>query len=197
MQNKGIFEKTSPQPSLPPRLNLTPDFSTSFLPVARGHREWGLQSIYHKVYFLPPQKRAPYTLPLLQCGIFQGLQVDLCSSHGPPWAAGTQPQSAPQAAEKSLLWHLEHLLPTSSLTLVSAALFLSHVLTPLWPKFAPRQKTFSLLKCAIAAELHHHQWSQFDQQQLHLGADWHWLRWVWGKFLATSHRSHPCRPLPP
>lgn len=57
MQNKGTFEKTSPQPSLPPRLNLTPDFSTSFLPVARGHREWGLQSIYHKVYLLPPQKR--------------------------------------------------------------------------------------------------------------------------------------------
>jgi len=55
--------------------------------------------------------------------------------HGPPWAAGEQPASpwsSQVASEESLLLHLEHLLPPpSSLTLVSAELFLSHRLTPL------------------------------------------------------------------
>jgi len=55
---------------------------------------------------------------------------------GPPWAAGRQPaspwSSSWAAGEKSLLWHLEHLLPApSSLTLVPGELFLSHSLTPL------------------------------------------------------------------
>jgi len=56
--------------------------------------------------------------------------------HGPPWTARGQPaspwSSARAAMEDSLLQHLEHLLPPpSSLTLVSAELFLSHHLTPL------------------------------------------------------------------
>jgi len=56
---------------------------------------------------------------------------------GTPWAAVAQPASpwpSPRAArEGSLLRHLEHLLPPpSSLTLVSAELFLSHRLTPLF-----------------------------------------------------------------
>jgi len=56
--------------------------------------------------------------------------------HGPPWTAGGQPaspwSSAQAAREDSLLWHLEYLLlPSSSLTLVSAELFLSCHLTPL------------------------------------------------------------------
>jgi len=54
---------------------------------------------------------------------------------GPPWAAGEQPaspwSSAQAAREDSLLRHLAHLFPPpSSLTLVSAELFLSHHLTP-------------------------------------------------------------------
>jgi len=78
------------------------------------------------------------------------LQASTCSSkeslpratggdllhHGPPWAAEEQPASpwsSSQAARgNSLLQHLEHLLPPpSSVTLMSADLFLSHRLTPL------------------------------------------------------------------
>jgi len=56
--------------------------------------------------------------------------------HGPPWTAGGQPvspwSSSQVAREGSLLRHFRHLLPPpSSLTLVSAELFLSHHLTPL------------------------------------------------------------------
>jgi len=57
-------------------------------------------------------------------------------NRGPPWAARGQPaspwSSSRAAREGSLLRHLEHLLPPpSSLTLVSAELFLSHRLIPL------------------------------------------------------------------
>ena len=52
--------------------------------------------------------------------------------HRPPWAAGGQPASpwsSPQAAGESLPWCLEHLIPPppSSLTLVSAGLFHTHI----------------------------------------------------------------------
>ena len=61
--------------------------------------------------------------------------------HRPPWTAVGQPtlpwSSSRAAGKNSLLRHLEHLLPApSSLTLVSAELFLSHGLTPLsWLRF--------------------------------------------------------------
>jgi len=56
--------------------------------------------------------------------------------HGPPWTAGGQPaspwSSSRAAREDSLLQCLKHLLPSpSSLTLVSAEVFLSHRLPPL------------------------------------------------------------------
>jgi len=100
-----------------------------------------------------------YILPLLLAGACSSagpprdhslLQASTCSGagslsgatgvyllhHGPPWAAGGQPtspwSSSRAAGENSLLWLPEHLLlPLSSLTLVSAELFLSHCLTPL------------------------------------------------------------------
>jgi len=55
---------------------------------------------------------------------------------GPPWSTGGQPASPPSssraAREGSLLWYLGQFLPTtSSLTLVSAELFLSQSLSPL------------------------------------------------------------------
>jgi len=75
---------------------------------------------------------------------------------GPPWTAGGQPSSpwpaspwsSSQAArEDSLLWHLEHLLPPpSSLTLVSAELFLPHHLTPLTSLLFPQSFFLPFLK---------------------------------------------------
>ena len=76
---------------------------------------------------------------LLQHGLPMGSQppsgIHLLQP-GPPWAAGEQPaspwSSSQAAREDSLLRLLKHLLPPpSSLTLVSAELFLSHCLTPL------------------------------------------------------------------
>jgi len=55
------------------------------------------------------------------------------------------PRSAPGAARKSLLWRLEHLLPSpSSLTLVPAELFISQLLTRLsYCIFSPLLNIFS------------------------------------------------------
>jgi len=78
--------------------------------------------------------------------------------HGPPWTAEGQPalpwSSTRAAKEEPLLWHLEHLLPPpSSLTLVSAELFLSHRPTP--PSNCPLTTDFflPLLKYVITETL--------------------------------------------
>jgi len=145
------------------------------------------------------------------------LQASTCSSmgslpkatggdllhHGPSWAAGEQPaspwSSSCAAREDSLLQHLEHLLhPHSSLTLVSAELFLSPVFTLLsccschctvmGLFFPPFLNTLSRGTTIIADGLGLGQW------RVHLGASWHWLCQTWGKLLAAAHSSHPCSP---
>lgn len=61
-----------------------------------------------------------------------------CGSLHPPWICtdyrgkAASPWSAPQPAEESWLWHLEHVLASFSTDLMSAELFLSHVLIPLF-----------------------------------------------------------------
>jgi len=80
---------------------------------------------------------------------------------GPPWAAGglpASPRSAAQAArEESLLWCLEHLLPPpSSLTLVTAELFLSHSLTPLSLTAVSPQFFFFLFLNMLSQRRYHH-----------------------------------------
>jgi len=74
--------------------------------------------------------------PALVQGPFHGLQVDICSTVDLHGLQGNKlPHhglSSRTAREDSLLRCLKHLLPPpSSLTLVSAELFLSHFLTPL------------------------------------------------------------------
>jgi len=53
---------------------------------------------------------------LLWRGVLQGQQCAYLLQCGPPLAVGEQPAS-PQAAKESLLWHLEHLIPLTELTL--------------------------------------------------------------------------------
>jgi len=90
------------------------------------------------------------------------LQASTCSSvgslpwatGGPPWTAGGQPaspwSSSRAAREDSLLQRLKHLLrPPSSLTLVSAELFLSHRLTPLSQLLSPHSFFLPFLKYVI------------------------------------------------
>jgi len=100
-----------------------------------------------------PISTGPQVLPgaCSSAGSPQGhslLQASPCSGMGsslgcrwrsaPPWASmdcrvkPASPWSSSQAAGESLLQHLEHLLSSASaLTLVSAELLLSHILTPL------------------------------------------------------------------
>ena len=75
---------------------------------------------------------------LLWCGVTSTGYWWISAHLGPPWAATWQPVppwSAPWAVRESLLWCLKHLLPPtpSALTLVSAELFLPHILPPLSP----------------------------------------------------------------
>jgi len=84
---------------------------------------------------LPMGSQFPSGMPLLQ----RGVPSTGCRwRSAPPWtsmdcrAQPASPWSAPGAAGEFLLQCLEHLLPSpSSLTLVSAELFLSHSLTSL------------------------------------------------------------------
>ena len=64
----------------------------------------------------------------------------------------------------------------SSLTLVSAELFRSHILTPLsqlllHSSFYPFLNMLSQRRC---------DWLSFGQQRVHRGADWNWLCPTWG-----------------
>jgi len=83
--------------------------------------------------------------------------------------------------------------PPALLTLVSAGLFLSPVLTPLsgcsCTVFFPhlRYAITELLPLSLIG-------SAFFQRWFCLGAGWHWLCWTEGKHLASSHRSHRCSP---
>jgi len=83
--------------------------------------------------------------------------------------------------------------PPSSLALVSAELFLPHILTHFSGCNCSLASFFFLLKynrCAttIADCL------GLGQQWVCLGASWHWLCWREGKLLTVSHRSHPHKP---
>jgi len=103
-------------------------------------------------------------------GLLCGLQGSLCSS---AWSTSC---------------------PPSALTVGSAGLFLSRHLTPLsqlllvllrFPPF-PSELCDPRGATAVAGGL------GLGQQQVHLGAGWHWLCRTQGKLLTASHRSHPC-----
>ena len=116
--------------------------------------------------------------------------------HGPPWTAGEQPtspwSSSQAAREGSLLRHFEYLFPPpSSLTLVSAELFLSHCLNSLYNCCFTPEFFFPFLNMFPQMCYHHH-WLDWPWP-----ASWHWLYQRWGKLLTASHRSHPYSPLLP
>ncbi|KAK4827158.1 hypothetical protein QYF61_015112 [Mycteria americana] len=98
---------------------------------------------------------ASFGIHLLWCGVLHGLQVDICSTINPMGCRGT---SLPhhglhhglQGNLCSGAWSTS--TPPSSLTLVSAELFLSHTLTPLlWLPF--HSSFFPLLKYVIPEAL--------------------------------------------
>ena len=142
------------------------------------------------------QRRAPHRVttffrypPALAWGPFHGLQVDICSTVD---LHGLQGDSLPHQG----LYHklkgktLCSGIPPSSLTLVSAELFLSHRLAPLSQlPFLP------LLKSVIPEEL------PPSLMGLALGSGRAVLELAgtglyqtWGKLLAASDRSHPYSP---
>ena len=91
-------------------------------------------------------------------GPFHRLQVEICSTmdlHGLQRDNLPHHGSSSRAArEDSLLWPLEHLLPPpSSLTLVSAELFLLHCLTPLSSLMFHHSFFLPLLKSLITEAL--------------------------------------------
>jgi len=99
---------------------------------------------------------------------------------GSPRTTGEQPaspwSSAQVAREGSPLWHFAHLLPSpSSLTLVSAELFLSHSLTLL--SSLPSHHSFFF---SSPSEICYHKgattiadWLGLGQWWVHLRASWH------------------------
>jgi len=131
------------------------------------------------------------------------LQASTCSStgslpqatggdllhHGPPWAAGGQPAST----MVFIMGYTGKLSSPASraLTLVSAELFLSHLLTPLSQVPFPTVSFFPFLnmlsqRCSTVTD-----WLGLGQRRVHLTAVWHWLYQTWGKLIAAFHRSHP------
>ena len=140
---------------------------------------------------------------LLQHSLPSGSQppsgTSTCSSVGystgcrlisaPPWTSmgwrGTacRTWSSPCCREISALAPGRPPSPSSSLTLVSAALFLSHCLTPLSGCNCPCAAFFfQLLKYVITEAL--------PLSTYH----WHWLCQTQGKLLAASHRTLPSSP---
>jgi len=135
--------------------------------------------------------------PALAWGPFHGLQVDICSTVDLHGVQGDNPPhhglSSQAGREDSLLWHLEHLFPLpSSLTLVTAELFLSHHLTPLSQLPSHRRFFFfPFLNMLSQSTTIVADWLGLGQQRVRLRASWHWLYQTWRKLLAASHRSHP------
>lgn len=82
--------------------------------------------------------------------------------------------------------------PPSAATLVSAALFLSHILS-LFSHTCCALFTLSLI-CYHRGTHQHHSQAQLGQQKVCLGAGQNWLSPTWGQLLVSSHRSpeHSC-----
>lgn len=98
------------------------------------------------------------------------------------------------AAGKSLLWNLDHLIPTwitSSLTLVSAML----IFTPFFFLYSSPliRQFYSFLKFFSQMCYHLGWWAQLCPE-LHFGAGWKWLCPAWLQLLISSNRGHLCRP---
>jgi len=86
--------------------------------------------------------------------------------------------------------------PHSSLTLLSAELFLSHSL------MCPSRLLFHHSFFSSPSEIRYPRgativadWLGLGQQRVHLRAGWHGLYQTWGKLLAASHRSHRYSPV--
>jgi len=149
---------------------------------------------------LPTGSQLPLGIHLLRHGVpstgYRWISAPLQTSKDCRETTASPQSSSQVAREGSLLRHLKHLLPpTSSLTLMSAKLFLSHRLTPL--SSLPFHRSFF----SSPSSLCYHRGATtiadgfgLGQQCVHLRAGWHWLYQRWGKFLATSHRSHPYNP---
>jgi len=86
--------------------------------------------------------------------------------------------------------------PPSSLTLVSAELFLSHRLTPLSTLPFHHRGFFSSLSslCYPSGTTTVANWLGLGQRRVRLRAGWHWLYQTWGKLLAASHRRYHYSP---
>jgi len=142
-----------------------------------------LQALHGVTAFFRP-------IHLLQRGVLDRLQVDISSTmdlHGLRVAAYlTVVFTTGYRGISALVPRAPAPFP-SSLTLVSAELFLSHVLSPacccagVFP-FLNRGTT------AVADGL------GLGQCRVRLEAGWHWLYQTWWKLLAASHRIHPCSP---
>jgi len=118
--------------------------------------------------------------------------------HGPPWTAGGQPaspwSSSQAAREDSAPASRSPPPPPSSLTLVSAGLFLSHSRTPL-SRLLPPCSFSPLLKHVITEALPPLLIGlALASQQVCLRSGWCWLYQTRGKLLAASHRSQPYSP---
>ncbi|KAM9590949.1 uncharacterized protein ACIBXB_005997 [Morphnus guianensis] len=89
--------------------------------------------------------------------------------------------------------------PPSSLTLVSAGLFLLHVLTPLSGCCfcLSHNFFFFFFKCYHRGVTTIADWLGLGRRRVRLRAGWHWLCRTQGKLPAASYRSHPCNPPPP
>jgi len=134
--------------------------------------------------------------PALVFGTLHVLQVDICSTmdlHG---------LQGDNLCYHGLLHRLQGNLysgawstssPPSSLNLVSAGLFLSHISSPLFScgcccaaTFSPSYIHYYRVATTITDGL------GLGQQWVHLGAGQLWLCWTQWKLLAASHRSHSC-----
>jgi len=140
----------------------------------------------HRSWQEPASAWAPHRVKVsfghpsaLAWGPFHGLQVDIYSTRD---LRGLQGDNLPHhglssqaARENFLLWHLKHILPSpSSLTLVSAELFLSHPLSPLsrLPFFSLQFFSPSLI-CYDRGTTTIADWLGLGQRRVCLRASWH------------------------
>jgi len=142
----------------------------------------------------------PLGIPLLHHGVIHEVQVEICSTvdlHGcrdslPHHSLlhGCRGTSAPAPAAS--------LPPPSALTIGSAGLFLSHSLTPLsCCKNCHYAEVFSTLSHYYRGTTRVAVGFGLGQQQVHLGAGWHWLHQTGGSFWKLlTETSAVAPPLP-
>ena len=131
---------------------------------------------------------------LLLCRVLCCLQVGYLLWHGPPWATGGQPAPlwSSQAAGKSLLWQLKHVLPSFFSDLgVCRAVSLTFFLTSL-----------SHGCYAVFFTLSYHRGTTLLAERLSSVLQcvcWRWLEAALsgtGQLPDSAHKGHPCSTSP-